>query len=291
MMRKLLLLLSLLLVSTNGFSEPLRVFASVLPIKTFVEKIGGEHVDVRAMVRPGFNPHIYDPTPQQISALASAALYVRAGLPFEHAWIKRIVSANDEMQLLDVRDGMPLRALEVHTHEDHHAHEVEKPHADEMDPHVWTSPLLAGKMLGRIRDKLIELDPAHAADYARNHDVFLAELEVLDNEIHALLEPLSNRKFMVFHPAWGYFADRYHLNQVPIEYQGKEAGARRIAELIEHAKHEQIRVIFVQPQFDRRSARQVAEAINGRVIAVDPLAANYVDNLRRVGQEFAQVLK
>jgi len=293
-MRKLLLLLSLLLVSTNGFCEPLRVFASVLPIKTFVEKVGGEHVDVRAMVRPGFNPHIYDPTPQQISALAGAALYVRAGLPFEHAWIKRIVSANDEMQLLDVRDAMPLRTLEAHTHEDHadhDTHEVEKPHAYEMDPHVWTSPVLAGKMIGSIRDKLIELDPAHAADYARNHDVFLAELEVLDNEIHALLEPLSNRKFMVFHPAWGYFADRYHLTQVPIEYQGKEAGARRIAELIEHAKHEQIRVIFVQPQFDKRSARQVAEAINGRVIAVDPLAANYVDNLRRVGQEFAQVLK
>jgi len=294
-MRKLLVLITLLLVSTNGFSEPLRVFASVLPIKTFVEKVGGEHVEVRAMVRPGFNPHTYDPTPQQISALAKTALYVRTGVPFEKSWMVRIHSANPKMQVLDARTGITLREMKAHGH-DEHGHESEhQDHEDEdkhdQDPHVWTSPMLVKHMLGNIRDKLSELDPAHAADYARNHDIFLAELEVLDNEIDALLEPLSNRKFMVFHPAWGYFADRYHLTQVPIEYQGKEAGARRIAELIEHAKHEQIRVIFVQPQFDRRSARQVAEAINGRVIAVDPLAANYVDNLRRVGQEFAQVLK
>jgi len=294
-MRKLLVLITLLLVSTNGFSEPLRVFASVLPIKTFVEKVGGEHVEVRAMVRPGFNPHTYDPTPQQISALAKTALYVRTGVPFEKSWMVRIHSANPKMQVLDARTGITLREMKAHGH-DEHGHESEhQDHEDEdkhdQDPHVWTSPMLVKHMLGNIRDKLSELDPAHAADYARNHDIFLAELEVLDNEIDALLEPLSNRKFMVFHPAWGYFADRYHLTQVPIEYQGKEAGARRIAELIEHAKHEQIRVIFVQPQFDKRSARQVAEAINGRVIAVDPLAANYVDNLRRVGQEFAQVLK
>jgi len=262
-MRKLLVLITLLLVSTNGFSEPLRVFASVLPIKTFVEKVGGEHVEVRAMVRPGFNPHTYDPTPQQISALAKTALYVRTGVPFEKSWMVRIHSANPKMQVLDARTGITLREMKAHGH-DEHGHESEhQDHEDEdkhdQDPHVWTSPMLVKHMLGNIRDKLSELDPAHAADYARNHDIFLAELEVLDNEIDALLEPLSNRKFMVFHPAWGYFADRYHLTQVPIEYQGKEAGARRIAELIEHAKHEQIRVIFVQPQFDRRSARQVAE--------------------------------
>lgn len=294
MMRKLPVLLFLFLLSTNGFSEPLRVFASVLPLKTFVEKIGGEHVDVRVMVRPGFNPHTYDPTPQQITALAGTVLFVRAGLPFEHAWIKRISSANSDMQWLDVRDGITLRTTEAHSHEDHEHYEEHHDHADhsnEPDPHVWTSPLLAGKMLGRIRDKLSELDPAHAAEYARNHDIFLAELELLDHELHELLEPLSNRKFMVFHPAWGYFADRYHLIQVPIEREGKEPGARRITSLIEQARQDQVTVVFVQPQFDKRQAAQVAKAIDGAVIAVDPLAANYVENLRRVGHEFAQVLK
>jgi len=312
MFRKLFALLALLLASNTGFSEPLQVFTSVLPIKTFVQKIGGEHVDVRAMVRPGFNPHTYDPTPQQISALAKTMLYVSTGVPFEKAWMKRIHSANPDMQILDARDGLTLRNMEAHSHgeRDHHdghddhadhkkhkehdkheQHDAHDEHAHEQDPHVWVDPILVGKMIGNIRDKLSELDPGNAADYARNHDRFLAELKKLDQELNELLKPLPNRKFMVFHPAWGYFADRYQLIQVPIEHQGKEPGARRITALIEQAKQEKIKVIFVQPQFDKRQAGRVAQAIEGAVIAVDPLAVNYVENLRRVGHEFAQVLK
>lgn len=318
-MRKLLLLLIFSLAPTVGFTEPLRVFASVVPIQTFVERIGGEHVDARAMVRPGFNPHTYDPTPQQISALAGAGLYVRTGVPFENAWMERIRSANPEMQVFDARDGIALRELEAHGHDEHrqtdgyhadedhdHGHAGHDDHDErhehgslksgvsdrnEQDPHVWTSPALVRHMIGGIRDKLAELAPAHAETFARNHDAFAAELEGLDGELHALLDPLPNRRFMVFHPAWGYFADSYGLTQVPIEHEGKEPGARALVALIDQAKQEQISVIFVQPQFDKRSAMQVARAINGKVIAVDPLAGDYVDNLRRVGRGFAQALQ
>ena len=304
-MRKLLLLLLISLAPAVSVAEPLRVFASVLPIKTFVEQVGGEHVDARAMVRPGFNPHIYDPTPQQISALAGAALYVRTGVPFEQAWMTRIRSANPKMQVLDARDGISLRVLEAHDHHDHHDHHEHghghhKPshksghhddaHTDEKDPHVWTSPVLVRHMAGLIRDKLTELTPQHAADFARNHDAFVAQLDILDRELHELLDPLPNRKFMVFHPAWGYFADAYGLIQVPIENEGKKPGARALAALIDQAKHDGIKVVFVQPQFDKRQAHQVANAIGGAVIAVDPLASDYVDNLRRVGHEFAKAL-
>jgi zinc transport system substrate-binding protein len=317
LMQKLLLMLSFL--PAVGFAEPLRVFASVVPIQAFVEKIGGRHVDARAMVRPGFNPHTYDPTPQQISALAGAALYVRTGVPFEKAWMARIQSANPEMPVLDARDGVALRALAAHSHgepgrgaahqkdsgdehmqgaeaphDDHHkrdAHAADLSHDHEQDPHVWTSPPLVRQMVGWIRDKLAELDPAHAADFQRNHDAFVAELAALDRELHTLLDPLPNRRFMVFHPAWGYFADAYGLTQVPIEREGKEPGARALAALIDQAKRENIKVVFMQPQFDKRSATQVAQAIGGAVVAVDPLAADYVDNLRRVGRAFAQALQ
>jgi zinc transport system substrate-binding protein len=185
--------------------------------------------------------------------------------------------------------------MEAHKHDEHERHEEYDSHADEhvqeQDPHVWTSPPLVRYMAGRIRDKLNELAPDHAADFARNHDALLAELDALDAELHTLLDPLVNRKFMVFHPAWGYFADHYGLIQVPIEHQGKSPGARALAALIEQAKQERIKVVFVQPQFDKRQARQVAQAIGGVVVAVDPLAADYVDNLRRVGQQFAQALQ
>ena len=304
LMQKLLLLLILLFVPAVGLAEPLRVFASVVPIQTFVEKIGGEYVDARAMVRPGFNPHTYDPTPQQISALAGAVLYVRTGVPFEEAWMERIRSANTGMEVLDARDGIPLLARAGHAHanevnaEGRHgevpgadAEQADDAHVAESDPHVWTSPPLVNHMVGVVRDKLSELDPAHAAEFARNHDAFVAELGALDRELHALLDPLPNRRFMVFHPAWGYFADTYGLTQVPIEREGKEPGARALAALIDQARQEKIKVVFVQPQFDKRQAHQVAQAIGGAVIAVDPLAADYVDNLRRVGREFARALQ
>lgn len=273
-MRELLLLMLLLILPVEGFAEPLRVFGSVVPIQTFVKKIGGQHVDARTMVRPGFDPHTYDPTPQQISALAGAVLYIRTGVPFEDAWMDRIRSANTRMQMLDVRDGIDLRKLEA-----------------EQDPHVWTSPPLVKKMVGVIRDKLSALDPAHASDFANNHDDLVAELQALHRELHTLLDPLSNRKFMVFHPAWGYFADTYGLTQISIEHEGKEPGARALAALIEQARQEKIRVVFVQPQFDKRQARQVAQAIGGEVVAIDPLAADYIDNLRRVGHEFSRALQ
>jgi zinc transport system substrate-binding protein len=145
-------------------------------------------------------------------------------------------------------------------------------------------------MVGAIRGKLTELAPEHAAAFARNHDAFVAELDTLDRDLHKLLDPLPDRRFMVFHPAWGYFADTYGLTQVSIEREGKEPGARSLATLIDQAKRERIKVVFVQPQFDKRSATQVAQAIGGVVVAVDPLASDYIDNLRRVGREFAGVL-
>jgi zinc transport system substrate-binding protein len=238
-------------------------------------------------------------------------------VPFEKAWMERIRSANTKMLVLDAREGIDLREMEAHSHdetehnEEHHeasghddAHDTKQPHDDhdehdehadehdhEEDPHVWVSPPLAKHMVGRIRDQLAELDPAHADVFARNHNAFVAELDALDAELHALLDPLPNRKFMVFHPAWGYFADSYGLTQVSIEREGKEPSARGLAALIDQAKQEKIKVVFVQPQFDKRQARQVAQAIGGVVITVDPLAADYVDNLRRVGQQFAQALE
>lgn len=332
-MIKLLLLVILSFMPAVGFAEPLRVFASVVPIQTFIKKIGGQHVDARTMVRPGFNPHTYDPTPQQISALAGAALYVRVGMPFEKAWMERIRSANTAMPVLDARDGIALREMEAHDHDEHghdgkhdahedehhghnakhdaeaahgHAHDRHDEHEShdkhdsgkvdrhgqhEQDPHVWTNPALVRHMIGGIRNKLTELAPAHAEAFTRNHDAFLAELDALDAELHAHLDPLPNRKFMVFHPAWGYFADSYGLTQVPIENEGKEPGARALAALIDQAKREEIKVLFVQPQFNKRSAKQVAQAIGGVVVAVDPLAADYVDNLRQVGQQFAKALQ
>ncbi|MEJ2422875.1 MAG: zinc ABC transporter substrate-binding protein [Candidatus Thiodiazotropha sp.] len=284
MIRLTFLILTLILPSWVN-AEPLRVFVSVLPIQNFVEQVGGEWVEVNTLVRPGQSPHNYDPSPQQIAALSLARLYLRTGVPFEDAWMDRIRSANSAMRVVDLRDGIELFQAPVLDHD--HEHEGH----DEFDPHIWTDPVRVIHMAGVIRDNLSDLDPGHREDYQRNHDRFVAALRQLDQEIGGLLKSSKGREFLVFHPSWGYFAQRYGLVQVPIEHQGKEPGARVLTHLIDQARDEDIRVIFVQPQFDQRLAAQVAKAVDGRVIAVDPLALDYIENLRRVAEQFAGVLQ
>ena len=273
------------------------MFVSVLPIRTVVERIGGELVDVRVMVQPGYDPVTYDATPQQITALAEADLYVRVGVPFENAWMQRIRSANPAMPILDARSGIAPREPRLHRDDHRQGGESDAPHHDEhhhghdSDPHIWTDPRLVMHFAGAIRDQLAQLAPAQHAVFTRNHATFVDELQRLDEDIRALLKPLKNRRFLVFHPAWGYFADAYGLTQVSIEHNGKQPGAKALANLIDQAKRERIRVVFVQPQFDRRQAQQVAQAIGGRVIAADPLAPDYVDNMRRVARQFAEALQ
>jgi zinc transport system substrate-binding protein len=261
----------------------LRVFVSVAPQKTFVEKVGGQHVAVRLMVPSGRGPATYEPTVRQVAALAAADLYVRTGVPFENAWMARIRAANPDMPVIDNRDGLALRDLEEHEHEQHHHAQA----GADKDAHIWTSPLNVERIARQIRDKLSELDPAREADYAANYQAFAAELAALDKAIRQRLSGLKDRRFMVFHPAWGYFADAYGLQQVAIEHEGKEPGARALAAVIEQARAAGIKVIFVQPQFHRKSAEQVARAIGGRVEALDPLALDYVANLRRVADALA----
>lgn len=283
----ILLLLSIL-VPVAANTEPLRIFVSVLPQKTFVERIGGPHVAVQVMVGPGHNPGTYSPTPRQVAALAGTDLYIRTGVPFEDAWMERIRAINPDLLVLDARSGIDLRATGHHDdgvgQDDHDDRGIGQ---NTLDPHVWTSPPLVKQMSGSIRDTLTNLDPTNAQVYADNFAAFAAELDALDQNIRVLLKDLSNRRFMVFHPAWGYFADAYGLIEVPIEKEGKVPGARAMAALIEQAKREQIKVIFVQPQFDKRAASRVASAIGGRVVAIDPLAADFAANLLQVAGTIA----
>jgi zinc transport system substrate-binding protein len=285
-MQRIAVVFCLLLVtlpSTSVGGDVLQVFVSVLPQKMLVERIGGERVQVTAMVRPGHSPATYEPTPRQVTALAQADLYVRIGVPFEDAWMPRIRAANPDMQVSDARVGIALRKTQ--NHKDHGASLGQD---ETHDPHIWTSPLLLKAMGRNIRDELSELVPVDRVLFATNYDRFAQEMDTLDREIRDLLAHLQVRRFIVFHPSWGYFADTYGLVQVPIEKWGREPGARGLSALIEQAQNEAIKVVFVQPQFNRKAAEQLAQAIGGRVEVVDPLALDYANNLRRFARLIAE---
>lgn len=267
-------------------NAPVPVFVSILPQKYFVERIGGKQVSVSVMVGPGQSPATYEPSPDQLSRLSRARLYFRIGVPFENAWMGRIKAANPKMKIVATQAGITLRHMEA---PDPHA----GAHTGDgvADPHVWTNPLMVKVMARHIRDALIASDPAQREKYMENYTAFAGDLDHLDAWIRAQFRDLKSRSFMVYHPSWGYFADAYGLQQIPIELEGKIPGPRTLAAAIERGKEAHVKVIFVQEQFSRRTAQTVAQSIGARVVAVDPLAENYMENLRSVTRAFAGTMK
>jgi len=298
-------------VSTAGqASDELTVSVSILPQKYLVERIGGDTVNVNVMVGPGESPHSYEPKASQMTALSDSAAYFSIGVEFEDAWMDRIASANPEMEIIDLTQGInQIPSVGEHSHEedadheehtdDDHEHDEEEgeeghhdetEHADEMDPHIWTSPANGAVLAGITADTLVTLDPDNAETYRENLDGFLSDIAQLQQDITTALEDLDTRKFIVFHPAWGYFAQEFDLSQLPIEVAGNEPSAAELAGLITEAKEENITVIFAQPEFSTRSADYIASEIGGKVVLISPLAENWLDNLNNVAQTFSEEL-
>jgi len=254
-------------------SATLNITVSILPQRTFVQRIGGEHVEVNVMVSPGESPATYEPSPAQLRALSEADAYVSIGVPFEQAWLDRIASGNAEMMMVDTTEGIQRMGG------------PENP-----DPHIWLSPRLVKIQAETIYEALAKLDAAHAKDFQDNLNAFLADIDALDAEIRETLAGVEQRSFIVFHPSWGYFARDYGLEMMPIEVGGQEASAAELAEMIARAREEGIKVIFAQPEFSTEAAETIADEIGGEVLLISPLAEDWLANMRRVADTLARQL-
>jgi zinc transport system substrate-binding protein len=264
----------------------LTVVVSILPQKYFVERIGGDHVSVGVMVEPGASPATYEPRPEQLKALNSAAAYFSIGVPFEDAWLAKIAAANTGMMMVDTIAGIERMPMETR-----HAHEEGEEHGEGApDPHVWLSPRLVKVQSQTIYEALSELDPAHEAEYHSNLDAFITDIGALEADIRAALSNLESRRFIVFHPSWSYFARDFGLEQIPVEVGGQEPSAQEMAHLIEEAKEEGIQVVFAQPEFSTQDAETIAREIDGEVLLISPLALDWLSNMRAVSQTFADAL-
>ena len=246
------------------------VAVSVLPQSYFVEKIAGDRVTIAVMIPPGANPSTYEPGINELTRLARARLYVAVRHPhfaFEAVWVEKLLS---EYQDLKVVHGAA---------------------TDDYDLHIWLAPRLVRSSAERIAIALGEILPEGQEMMDENLVDFLTELDELDSEIRTRLEPYSGRKVFVFHAAWGNFAREYGIQQVSLEEGGKKPGAGALAAFIEEAKRERASTIFVQPQFSKESARVVAEEVGARVETLDPLARDWLENMRRVSIAFEKALK
>ena len=278
-----LILLGLGLASALA-AEPVPVLVSILPQKYLVDRVGDGRVRTSVLVGPGQNPHTYEPTARQMAEVSRARAYFRVGVDFEEAWLGRIVQTNPRLRVIDQREGIRLRPADAG--HDHGDDSQGRP-----DPHIWTSPPLARLMAAQVRDELTALDPEGARAYAVGFAGLAADLDALDTEIRQALADHTRRRFMVFHPSWGYFADTYGLEQIAIEQRGKEPGARTLGALIDEARAEGVRVVFIEPQDNPAPAKAVAHAVGARAVTVDALAEDYIANLRRVAAAFSAALR
>lgn len=271
--------LALMLASPLRAGESdLSVVVSILPLKSMVEAIGGDHVVTMVMVPPGAHPNAYEPSPKQMAALEDAALYVAMGIPHERNWMPQVRAARPDMPVLKMIDRVATRTI---TGRGLNAG-TEIP-----DPHIWLGPAQLRVMATSLRDALSDLAPDRAAEFAANSEAWISRLDAVDAEARAKLAPHAGKAFLVFHPAFGYLADAYGLRQIAIEEKGMEPGPKIIASAIEAARAENIRVIFVQAQFSTDEARTVATEIGGQVVTLNPLAPDPVSAIAAVSDAFA----
>ncbi len=253
------------------------VFVSVVPLEFFAESVGGSFVTVHSLVGPGQSPATYEPTTKQMAALAESKVFFVTGVPVETQLAPRVRSMFPSVDIVDVREGMPMQEVAVERLTDESRRGSD--HHHESDPHVWLSPRLAKTIAKKISDTFSDIDPAHSQDYFQNYQRLAGELDRLDSEITRLLAPVRGREIIVFHPAYGHFANEYGMSQVAIERGGVTPGSRQLALLIESAREKRVRAIFTQPQFSSTSAGAIAAPIGAEVIQLDPLAGEYVENL------------
>jgi len=283
--------------------DKIKVFVGIVPYAYFVERIGGDRVDVGILVGPGREPHEYDPMSKEIAALASARVLFTVGMPFEQTLVKKIKATFKNLTVVDTTKGITLREMteeeakaEADDHEPGkgHKHGKKSGHSHlggAPDNHVWLDPVLAKTQAATICEALAAIDPAHADEYRKNLEAFHQDLEGLDAKLTAALAPMKGKAFYVYHPAFGYFADRYGLKQVPVEIGGKEPSARHLAELITRARKEGVKVIFVQPQFSTKTAQALVREINGAVVPLDDLAKDYLKNMEEIATKVSAAIE
>ena len=278
----LLFIISSVTAHAGGKEDyPVPVFVSIQPLAYFVKRVGGDRIFISVLIPSGKNPATYAPAPPQISGLSKSKIFFITGVPFENNLMPKIKTISGHIRIIDTRSGIRLRKMAGNHHNSKSAG---------YDPHIWMSPVLVKIQAQTIYDALVSIDPEGKAFYKNNLKLFLEDLERLDTKISSALADVKGETIFVFHPAFGYFTDAYGLKQMSVEIQGKAPKGKNLANFIKKAKNNNVRVIFVQPQFDQNSTKKIADAIGGAVVSIDPLAFDYIKNLEDMADKIKNTL-
>jgi zinc transport system substrate-binding protein len=297
--------------STPGLpAGPVRAFVTIQPQAFFVERIGGDRVQVEVLVGPGQCAETFEATPRQLARMAGARLYYAVGMPMEETLVPRLRGNFPGLVVVDTQEGIARRDLdgdwvpgpeEAEAETDHgtgvrsagvegHAPGAHTHSHTGADPHTWLDPALAQVIARNITRGLVEVDPADSALFRANLRSLEADLDRVDAEVREILAPVRGREMLVYHPYYGYFARAYGLRQAAIEVGGFRSGSKYLAGIIDRARENGIHAIFVQEGVALSAAETVAKEIGGRVIVLDPLSRDYLVNLPEMARRVRQGL-
>lgn len=266
--------------SDNG--KPV-ITVTMEPQRYFAETIAGDKFNIVSMVPKGSSPETYDPTPTQLVSLGNSKAYLRIGyIGFEQSWMERLLSNTPHLQVFDTSKGIDLIFETGHDHGDHH-------HEGGVEPHVWSSTNNALIIARNTYKALSTLDKENEPYFLARYDSLCRTIQQTDSVIRKTLStPGTSHAFMIYHPALSYFARDYGLHQISIEEGGKEPSPTHLKGLIDACKAENVRVIFVQPEFDRRNAEIIAEQTGTRVVPINPLSYDWGEELITIAEELTQ---
>lgn len=275
--------------------------ATVEPHAFLLQQIGGDRIRVDVLVPAGKEPESYQLTPDKMSRLMKSKAFFCTGMPFEAALLPKLQSVAPDLHCVDLREGLKLRKLELHSHAGEevvgeteateHEHGESCSH-DGLDPHIWFAPSLLKTQADTVLNVLQEANPENAEFYRENRDRLVTSMETLRTWLAETLAPFRGRSVLVFHPSYGYFCDEFGLHQHAIEYEGKSPKPQQLALLIAETKKEpRPPVIFVQPEFNRSAAHAIAEATGGIIVTHSCLERDVLQSMKRFAEEFVRVQK
>lgn len=254
-------------------SDGVRIVAATYPVAWLGCEIVGNPCTPDALVPPGASAHSWEPKPSDMQRLEAATVYIRSGLAFEEAWIPRFRSTIPGLELVDARGALDLHAQE-HRHGRGKGHSIE-----ESDPHVWSSPRAMDRMADFVAAGVVQARPDLRERVDRHLPLAHAKLLELDTAVRGLFAPYSGKTFLVNHPGLGYLARDYGLVQKALESHGQELTPVALWEARKAAKAHGVRAVFVQPEYSRRTADQVAKELGVGIVQVDLLGDAPYDSL------------
>lgn len=265
--------LSVSCVGNKNKSNEKVIYVSIAPIKPIVEAIVGDDFKVEVLVPAGASPESFEPTPKQFIAMNKAQIVLGTGLlDFEQQLLKRI---HNQSKIVDLSHGIvTISGSCSHTHHGKHCHHG-------VDPHIWCSPKSLSIMARNAHNAIVAVMP-DSLHYTTAYNALNERITALDKEVAELANNASLPYFIIYHPALTYLARDYGLEQVAIENDGKEASAKRIAQIISKARTDGIKSVFYQSEFPESSVKIVCEDIGANAVEINPLAEDIFTNIRKI---------